>query len=307
MKKYVYPKFSKYEFLGFRLSGPGLGNLLFIYARALIYAEKYHLQIIWPTWFSFRIGPWLKHEMDKRTYHDLFVNNSGYINGLMKYYLLATSSKDECSDSMKDKTKIVLFTYNHMKMSFEDLIPYRELIVTDLEKNLQGRNTIYKNFDYKNTIAVHVRLGDFKPLTESKLAAGKNNLRIPISWYVDIIQTIQSRIGKNIHFLIYSDGTDSELTPILNIKGTERISFGNSIADIFGMANSKIILASGSSFSMWARFIGQSSCLTYIGQLKSRALEINSKGFELEVASGNEISDVIFENIKKLFDETEKE
>ena len=36
----LYPMFSKVELLGIRLGGPGLGNLLFIWAHSLVYAKK---------------------------------------------------------------------------------------------------------------------------------------------------------------------------------------------------------------------------------------------------------------------------
>lgn len=52
---YVYPKLSEKD-LGFiRLGGAGLGNLLFTYARALVYARDHGCQMIWPTWPSVKL------------------------------------------------------------------------------------------------------------------------------------------------------------------------------------------------------------------------------------------------------------
>ena len=57
---YVYPKLSERD-LGFvRLGGAGLGNILFTYARALVYARDHRCRLIWPTWFSFKLGPILR-------------------------------------------------------------------------------------------------------------------------------------------------------------------------------------------------------------------------------------------------------
>ena len=52
--------------------GGGLGNLLFIFARSIVLAEKINSQIIWPTWPSIKVGPWIRREKDKRFYGDLF-------------------------------------------------------------------------------------------------------------------------------------------------------------------------------------------------------------------------------------------
>ena len=91
-KIYIYPKFSKYEFFGFRIGGNGLGNLLFIFARAVIYAKKYQVELINPTWRSIKLGTILRGERDARTYSDLFDKPIG-ISGIKKFFLLFFAKK----------------------------------------------------------------------------------------------------------------------------------------------------------------------------------------------------------------------
>ena len=91
MKKAVKIKFSKIDLFDFRLGGPGLGNLLFPWARGVIFARKNNIPVLSPNWKTFKIGTYLRSEKDKRTYNDLFVKNGK--SGFSKYYncLLYTS------------------------------------------------------------------------------------------------------------------------------------------------------------------------------------------------------------------------
>lgn len=99
---YIYPKLSEKDCMLFRLGGAGLGNILFTYARAVIYVQKHeNAEMIWPTWFSFKLGPILRHESDKRFYNDLFVNHSGYIGGFKKANILITKKHIKEQDMSK--------------------------------------------------------------------------------------------------------------------------------------------------------------------------------------------------------------
>ena len=83
---FVFPKFSQGDHFGIRLGGPGLGNLLFPFARAIIYSNKNNIPLINPTWPNIKVGPVLRNERDKRFYIDLFKTTG--ITGPYKYYLL---------------------------------------------------------------------------------------------------------------------------------------------------------------------------------------------------------------------------
>lgn len=68
--------------------GSGLANCLFVYARAIIMANKYKLDIINPSWIQFNIGPYIRREKDKRHYNGLF--DSFGIKNIKKHWLLLT-------------------------------------------------------------------------------------------------------------------------------------------------------------------------------------------------------------------------
>lgn len=303
MDKYVYPKFSEIELPGIRVAGPGLGNLLFIYSRAIVFAKKENRKMIYPTWTSFRIGPWLRHERDKRLYNNLFRNTSGSVSGVRKWLLLWTQPKSEYDHQKENNEKITVFSYNHMKMDFSDLTDYYSDIYSTLIRELQPQNyTIVKNKE--RVVSVHVRLGDFAMNNTELLKQGVNNIRTSIEWYLRILTQIQDQV-ENIEFHIFSDGSDEELKEILALKNTKRVFYGSSIADIFAMAQSKLIVSSGSSFSLWARFLGQSCCISAPGQMKCSALCKNSESFEVEYDDCDALSIDYIYKIKSLYGDSE--
>ena len=63
---YTYAKFSDKDFYLFRLGGAGLGNILFPWARAVIYRKKNDIKQLNSTWFTLKIGTFFRRERDKR-------------------------------------------------------------------------------------------------------------------------------------------------------------------------------------------------------------------------------------------------
>lgn len=62
----------------------GLCNMLFPWARAVLFSHTWQCPMIAPQWTNyFRLGPWLRRERDKRYYFNNFTN-AGYIKGLNK-------------------------------------------------------------------------------------------------------------------------------------------------------------------------------------------------------------------------------
>lgn len=85
MKPYYYPQLSNRDYGWFRIGGPGLANCLFFAANAYVQSRKHDGLFIEPTWRKFSIGPWLRHERDKRVYNRLF--ESYGIKGWRKFVL----------------------------------------------------------------------------------------------------------------------------------------------------------------------------------------------------------------------------
>lgn len=294
---YVYPKFSSYEIPGLRFGGPGLGNLLFIWARSIIFANENHFQIISPTWPSLKIGPWIRNEKDKRFYGDLFKSINSDVRGIKKQALLLFGKKTSLDD-IKFASESSVILYDTFEMNFNGLVEYRDMLVSTIIDHLKNKNSFAKDFVADDAVNVHVRLGDFIS-NEKELNSGANNTKIPIDWYVETIEKIRKLVG-NVHINVFSDGTDEEIEKLLELDNVERVNFGNSISDIIALSKSPLMISSGSSFSMWARFIGLSSCIAYPKQIKDRFLS-DDEGFEVEIGFNDSFSEEVCEKIKKMY------
>lgn len=71
-----YPRLSKRDWLFLRSQGAGLGNPLFTYLRAFIYASESGGRLIKLTWPNIKLGPYIRRKPDKRTYGEPFTHRS---------------------------------------------------------------------------------------------------------------------------------------------------------------------------------------------------------------------------------------
>jgi hypothetical protein len=297
---YVYPKLSEHD-LGFvRLGGAGLGNILFAYARAAVFAREHDCQLIWPTWPSIKLGPILRREADKRFYNDLFSNQSGYIGGLKKMWLLLTRTrvKEAEKESIHLQNETIV-EFEGFEGCFEEILYDYGIVKEAVYSNLQEKNRKALEYDFGPCIGVHIRLGDFARVSTEEVRGGRHDSALPVEWYAQMIEEVRAAAGKNLKAYIFSDGRDEELAPVLALPNVERITFGTSIGDIIGLSRTDLFIASGSSFSMWARYLGRMSCICYPNQIKQHILTPEEDAFEYETEGG--FSDEIKEKIRGIF------
>ena len=283
--KYVYPKLSDKDFYLLRIGGLGLGNMLFTYAKAVLYARDHDIKMIWPTWVSIPVGQILRRESNKRFYHDLFQNRIGAVSGIQKLWLLWTRKKD-------------IVVMEGMEGEFEPLAGKENsrYLYQHFQTILQERNKKALEFEPGNGICMHIRLGDFIRGTEADLKAGNPNTSIPIKWYIHVIGQIRAAVSEKLPVYIFSDGSREELQEILALPYVQQITFGTAIGDILAMSKAKLFVASGSTFSGWVRYLGRMNTITYPGQLKQYLLEDDEPAFELEA---EEIPEIYLDRIRQ--------
>lgn len=283
--KYVYPKLSDKDFYIIRIGGLGLGNMLFTYAKAVLYARDHGARLIWPTWVSIPVGQILRRESNKRFYHDLFQNRIGAVSGFQKLRLLWTRKKD-------------IVVMEGMEGEFEPIAGKEnsEYLYRHFQTILQERNRKAMEFEPGNGICMHIRLGDFTRGTEADLKAGNPNTSIPIEWYINVIQQIRDAVSETLPVYIFSDGSREELQDILALPGVQQVTFGTAIGDILAMSKARLFVASGSTFSRWVRYLGRMNTITYPGQLKQHLLEEDEPAFEIEA---EQIPEEYLDRLKK--------
>ncbi len=297
---YAYPKLSEHD-LGFvRLGGAGLGNIMFTWARAAVFARDHDCQVIWPTWPSIKVGPYLRREADKRFYGDLFRNDGSSVGGIKKMIKLLTCHRiaEEKKESVTlEDEAIVEFT--GFEGCFDSILYEYEFVRQLIESNLHPRNRAPLQEDYHDAVGIHVRLGDFSRVSVAEVEAGRHDSALPVEWYAHIVEQIRMHAGKQVPVYVFSDGTDEELKPLLALPGVQRKTYGTSIGDILGLSRFPLLVASGSSFSMWARYLGRANCICYTNQRKQQILTPEEDKFEIETSG--EISAEIGEKIRRIY------
>lgn len=139
--------------------------------------------------------------------------------------------------------------------------------------------------DFTNSVSLHVRLGDFAATPhQDDPHRPATNTRVPMHWYVDMLQGIRARQGRAVQAYIFSDGTDEELAPLLALDNCLRIGFGSAIADLLALSRAEILIASGSTFSMWASYLGRMPVIWPPGH-KKQSLYGNSGVLEAELST----------------------
>lgn len=303
---YVYPKLSEHDLGVVRLGGAGLGNILFPWARAAVFARDSGCRMIWPTWPSIKLGPILRREKDKRFYGDLFESAPSDIAGAAKLWKLwrlgRISESEKESISLQDET-IVEFT--GFEGCFEEILYDYAYVQEQLTERLREKNRRPFSEEVSGAVGIHVRLGDFARVSEEEVRKGRHDSALPIEWYGKMLEQIRDCVGREIPAQVFSDGTDAELAPLLRLPGVRRKSFGTSIADIVALSRFPLLIASGSSFSMWARYLGRGCCICYPGQRKQRILTPEEENFEIE--TNEAFTAEVAEKIRRLYRQERQE
>lgn len=113
---------------------------------------------------------------------------------------------------------------------------------------------------------VNVRLGDFtSPAVNCQPGPDSYNHRTAIDWYIGAIQELRDSFGAEWPAYIVSDGTDDELRALLRLENTHRLKVEN-LAGLLTLSRAHILVASGSTYSMWASFLGHMPVLWPPGQ-----------------------------------------
>lgn len=275
MKKYIYPQLSlnRSQDLGFfRIGGPGLANCLFVAARSYLRAKDLQCEMLRPTWERLSIGQWLRGERDKRFYYGLFKNDSLW----------------------KTIRKVLAIKFNkHIEVEeglgnfFEDIISRQREVLDWFFASIEKKSIQAVPADLHDYIAVHVRLGDF-PL----------KMRTPISWYRSIVERLSARFRKKV--LIFSDGSDSELSGLLELRDVRRAFYGNALADMVAISRCSVLIAGKySTFSSWG---------AYLGNVPSIFQEIDygrvvPSGLELRLGQSTDIPDSFLKCLEARFNE----
>ena len=115
-------------------------------------------------------------------------------------------------------------------------------------------------------IVLNVRRGkDFPEVSSS--GAAKGPVRTPLEWFISSLHAVRQIIGSPAQAFVISDGTETDLAPLLRQKNVTFVKSESPMVDLLILAKAKLLIGSGgSSFSAWGSFLGQMPTITYPGQ-----------------------------------------
>lgn len=249
----------------------GLAHSLMAWARCQIWCEENGYRYVAPYWFKIRIGPFLRRERDKRLYFLLFTAGEG-LSGLARIWAIIRTKK---IDVFQEKP-VLPATLDATMVRFRNLITdnaadFAVLLphATFLRDRLIGmtRPRYLPTARPHAFVAMHIRLGDFvRSSTDKELHTGMTNSVTPIQWFSSRLEAVRATLGFEAPAVIFSDGTDEELSDVLNLAGVVRSDKRHSITDMLDMSTAGVLISSGSGFSIWGAFLGQVPRICHPGQ-----------------------------------------
>lgn len=271
-------------------SAPGLGNLLFPWARCVVASARYGLPILWPTWRQTAIGP-LVRQQQPRFYGNLFSPSPRYIQGRQRRLLLRDRPRypEQALREGPGSASPGLYEFSGIGAYFEGMLDDHALVKSRLLEIVRPQHLPEETA--APYIGVHVRLGDFSvPRTEKDLDVrnGPMNFRMPIEWYVFVVRQLKEALGDRFYVKVFSDGSDLELAPLLALPNTARAPAGSPLLDLLRLSLSTALVASGSTYSMWASYLGRMPVIWHRGQLR-QALYQDHPHREIEIGSGENL------------------
>jgi len=251
---YLYPSFSTVDFGFFRLLGPGLGNLMLPWARCQVAAEQGQGLLLSSTWPQLKVGPWIRREPDKRSYVRHFKREPGSISGTRKTQILLTGKRISEEAAVPTTKRPAVRLFSGPGRGFEDFSDSREFIRKRL-LSISRQEHVPTDLSAPY-VAVHVRLGDFaSDPNRAALEQGESNLRLPVSWYIEALASVARGPFRKLPVWLVSDGEPAELEPLVR-TGAEVKVRSSALYDLWFLANAELVVASASSFSAWACFLG---------------------------------------------------
>jgi hypothetical protein len=243
-----------------RLAGHGLGNSFFTYFHAVVLAKASGAKLLAPAWLSLKLGPLLRGEASKRLYWRMFRPHPDEVHGAEKMATLVQSYAKRVVLPVDGERHPVLVdgALNLLvseRYTFRGLHEYRDMIRARLLAIAKDAIPPWHAWGRGDYCAVHIRLGDFAAATDpAMLYAGRPNLRIPMSWYVNVVSAVRRRHPERTIY-VFSDGAAEQLRPVLDL-GCELYRSGSDMTDLLALAGGSLLIGSNSTYSRWAAFLG---------------------------------------------------
>lgn len=249
-----------------RLPNAGLGNKLFVWAKAYMFSRLNGIPLRVTGWLQLQKAP-LLHGLDLRFYWNYFKRideAGGRTNRYAARYYRAIS---EPAVERRAIEPGVIYEYSkvpHWDNFFGDIREYRDQVRDALMGMLTDARVREIGRHKPPVIAANVRMGDFKKLKANENFAKLGGVRTPVTYFRELIGNIRKLHGTALPVEIVTDGSARELGELLELPNVSMAPSRSKIVDILMMSRSRILLCSaGSTFSYWAGFLGECALIMH--------------------------------------------
>jgi hypothetical protein len=248
------------SFVYIKLPKTGLGNMLLVWARGLVFATENEVECITSSWWGFRWGALVRREKKKRVYWKYFKETPAIRQLVAEYLLKKYDVIEEPSIVLKDNLNdqgrtVYVFSKIITEPNIFDLLnDHREYIKIELLNNLHNsKRKLLKKYKAP-VIGIHIRRGDFK----------LGSTITPIEYFVDGINRIREYANEVLSVTIFTDALPNEIAPVLGLPNVVIAEDKPDIIDLLLLSQSKImILSSTSTFGYWGAFLSDAIVLRH--------------------------------------------
>lgn len=271
-----------------RLPHAGLGNMLFVWARALVFARLNGLPLLTSGWSRIHLGPILRCERQWRFYGRYFraLDSVPWSLKWLARFGSAHITEPEVAllDSPPGSNRVYVFSrIPHWRDYFGSFREQRDLVRVSLLQMLQAKHQERLQQLARPWIGVHIRRGDFRLLRPGEDFSKVGLVRTPLDYFIDLIAGVRQIHGRDLPVMVFSDGHDHELEAVLRLSGVGRAPRQPDVLDLLLLARSRLIIASaGSTFSYWAGFLADAPLLLHPDHIHAplRPADVNQQYFE---------------------------
>ncbi|MEQ1517111.1 MAG: hypothetical protein ABL931_11555, partial [Usitatibacteraceae bacterium] len=206
------------------LPNAGLANKLFVWAKAEVFAEHNGLTASAVGWTYPKLGPLIRGERSSRQYGRYITSStasalgslaSGWINDR-----IVTEPPCERLGQIDTRSTFLFRRVPHWSDMFDGLKGQRRQIRSKLLACIREEHSTQLRGLSPPQIAIHVRRGDFRPLEPDEDFSRVGGVRTPSQYFLNIAVALRSAAGGDVPITVFSDGTDAELSFLLNMPRT---------------------------------------------------------------------------------------
>ena len=203
------------------LPNAGLGNKLLVWARAMAFAHINGLPFYAYGWSYPRLGPLLRGER-----RDVFYGRYFHSGGAEALFTLLRAFRlpkviEPPVDIIADVARRFVFhDIPHWSAYFVSLHPHRDFIRAALWRTVKPYVAAEASELEAPLVALHVRCGDFRKLQQGENFAMVGAVRTPVDYFIELVVELRKCAGWCVPITVFSDGTASELEPLLSLEAT---------------------------------------------------------------------------------------